>query len=74
MATFYRYSLIWSLNFKFCWTIETKPSAHSLLQLHVISLVRNIEIVYMYDTDQQASKSSKKKSAENLFGNITFTI
>lgn len=41
--------------------------AQSLPQLHAISMVRNIENAYIYDTDEQASRSFKK-SAENLFG------
>lgn len=73
MVTFSRYSLIERQNPKSRGTIEMKSSAQSLPQLHAISLTRNIETVYIYDTDQQASKSFKK-SAENLFGNITFTI
>lgn len=47
--------------------------AQSLPQLHAISLVRNIEDVYVYDTDKQASESFKK-SAENLLKNINVNI
>ncbi|HSA75697.1 MAG TPA: hypothetical protein VLE21_05860 [Candidatus Nitrosocosmicus sp.] len=47
--------------------------AQSLPQLHAISIVRNIETVYVYDTDQHASESFKK-SAKNLFKNIDINI
>lgn len=47
--------------------------AQSLPQLHAISHVRNIETVYIFDTDIQASKSFKK-SAKNLFKDLNVHI
>jgi ornithine cyclodeaminase len=47
--------------------------AQSLPQLHAISLVRNIQNVYIYDTDRYASKSLKK-SINKLFKNVDVHI
>ncbi len=47
--------------------------SQSIPQLHAISLVRDIESVFIYDTDILAS-SSFKKSAEKLFKNMKVEI